>query len=86
MQQQATSAEREIHGAMLEASTMNGYSVHHNGDYLGFIHAAGNGRWHTYLRVHSAPDESLGTMLGQDDAVCAILVAAGRESSEEISS
>lgn len=68
---------RTVHGATLTMSTMGGYSVTHEGDYLGFIHAAQGDLWNAYLRVPEEAADWLGK-LRQDDAVLAILRAAGR--------
>lgn len=78
LERRVPSSTRTVHGATLTMSTMGGYSVTHEGDYLGFIHATQGDLWNTYLRV---PEDSAADWLGklrQDDAVLAILRAAGR--------
>jgi hypothetical protein len=81
LERRVPSSTRTVHGATLTMSTMGGYSVTHEGDYLGFIHAAQGSLWNTYLRV---PDDSADWLgkLRQDDAVLAILRAAGRATEE----
>ena len=58
----------EIAGATLTVSTSNGYSVHIEGDYVGYVHASVGDRWNAYLRRGDAPAEHLGKFV-LDEAV-----------------
>lgn len=75
MDRRVPSRRREIHGAVLEISTSNGYSVLYDGAYLGYIHASVGDRWNTYRRVPNSVAAYLGKF-NQTDAVDAILRAA----------
>jgi hypothetical protein len=77
LERRVPSGTRTVHGATLTMSTMGGYSVTYEGDYVGFIHAAQGDLWNAYLRVPEESADWLGK-LRQDDAVLAILRAADR--------
>jgi hypothetical protein len=72
---------REIAGATLTISTMGGYSVTVDGDYIGFMHAAQGNLFNTYQRVPGEEANWLGKYV-QDDAVRAIVGACGRATEE----
>ncbi len=71
--------DRLIHGATLTVSTMGGYSVIHDGDYLGYLHASLGDQWNVYRRDDKAMDEHLGRCT-LESGVLAILRATGRAS------
>lgn len=58
----------EIAGATLVVSTSEGYSVHHRGAYVGYIHSSIGDQWNAYRRCVGAPDVHLGRF-GQEEAV-----------------
>jgi hypothetical protein len=65
----------EIAGATLTVSTSGGYSVHHNGAYIGYIHASVGDRWNAYRRRPGALDDYLGKFV-QEEAVRRIVLAS----------
>lgn len=77
MERRVQPGKREIlPGVTLAVSTMGGYSVERDGDYVGWIHASIGNQWNAYLR---RPGEPLGELLGkfdQDEAVRRIIAAA----------
>jgi hypothetical protein len=65
-------------GVTLTRSTLGGYAVEWNGNYIGWIHASSGDTWNAYLR--SARNGSAGSPLGrftQNEAVRQIAIAAG---------
>ncbi|GIM94404.1 hypothetical protein [Paractinoplanes toevensis] len=60
--------------ASLVASTSGGYSVHHQGVYVGYIHIRCDGQWGAYVRRVGKKADHLGTF-GQEQAVLCILGA-----------
>lgn len=72
------SSKEILPGVCLEVSTVGGYSVTHDGDYIGWIHASVGDRWNAYRRV---PGDPMGDHLGrfnQVEAVRRIVAASGR--------
>jgi hypothetical protein len=67
----------KIAGATLVVSATNGYSVIHDGDYLGYIHASVGGQWNAYQRHEDRADDHLGRFT-QEEAVRSIMRASGR--------
>lgn len=67
----------EIAGATLVVSTTNGFSVIHDGDYLGYIHASAGNQWNAYQRHEDRFDDHLGRYT-QEEAVRSIMRACGR--------
>jgi hypothetical protein len=67
----------ELAGAMLVISTTNGFSVIHDGDYIGYIHASIGNQWNAYRRREDRGDDHLGRFT-QDEAVRSIMQACGR--------
>lgn len=55
-----TSQSFEIAGATLTVSTTGGYSVHHDGAYIGYLHASAGDQWNACLRRVDALDVHLG--------------------------
>ena len=63
-----------IAGARLVVSTMGGYSVVRDGDYIGWIHASVGAQWNAYVRRPGTGGDHLGRF-GQDEAVSRIVDA-----------
>ena len=74
MERRVPPGEREIAGAKLKVSTMGGYSIEHDGEYVGWIHASAGDRWNAYLRRPGTSGDFLGRF-GQEEAVLAIVKA-----------
>jgi hypothetical protein len=77
VERRVPSRTREIAGATLTISTMGGYSVVVDGDYIGFMHAAQGNMFNAYQRVPGGTGNWLGKFV-EEDAVDAILKACGR--------
>ena len=77
MERRVPSSTREIAGATLTVSTMGGYSVLVDGDYIGFMHAAQGNLFNAYQRVPGETGNWLGKFAAED-AVRAIMGACGR--------
>ena len=77
MEHRVRPRECDICGATLVVSTVGGYSVIMDGDYIGFIHASLGDRWNTYSRVPHEEDQHLGKFV-QTEAVRRIILASGR--------
>ena len=74
MERRVPPGEREIAGATLTVSTMGGYSVVRDGDYIGWIHASVGDQWNAYVRRPGTSGDLLGRY-GQEEAVRAIVEA-----------
>ena len=84
MEDRVPPSSREfLPGVCLEGSTVGGYSVTHDGAYIGWIHASVGDHWNAYRRV---PGEPMGDHLGrfnQAEAVSRIVAASGRNAGQE---
>jgi hypothetical protein len=69
-------SEREVAGAKLVVSKMGGYTVAHDGDYIGWIHASVGDQWNAYVRRSGTTGDLLGRFR-QEEAVRAIVGAWG---------
>jgi hypothetical protein len=63
-----------VPGVALSVSTMGGYSIDRNGDYIGWIHASVGDQWNAYVRRPGTVGDFLGRF-GQEAAVKAIVAA-----------
>jgi hypothetical protein len=81
VERRIASSTREIAGANLTISTMGGYSVTVDGDYIGYMHAAQGNLFNAYERVPGGPDNWLGKYV-EEAAVRAIKAAYGRAQAE----
>jgi hypothetical protein len=77
VERRIASSTREIAGAVLTVSTMGGYSVEVDGDYIGFMHAAQGDLFNAYQRVPGESGNWLGKF-GAEDAVRVIMRACGK--------
>ena len=77
MERRIPSSIREVAGATLMISTMGGYSVLADGDYIGYLHACQGNQFNAYQRVPGGTDNWLGKYV-EEEAVRAILGACGR--------
>jgi len=82
VERRVPSRTREIAGATLMISTMGGYSVLVDGDYVGYLHASQGGQFNAYQRVPGGTDSWLGRYV-EEDAVRAIMSACGRATPDE---
>jgi hypothetical protein len=79
----APSSREILPGVRLEVSTVGGYSVTYDGDYIGWIHASVGDRWNAYRRV---PGEPMGDHLGrftQLEAVSHIVTTSGHTAGQD---
>jgi hypothetical protein len=81
MDRRVPPSSREIAGATLTVSTMGGYSVTYDGEYIGFIHATVGDRWNAYVRRVGELDHHLGRF-GQEEAVRRIVLAAAEAAAD----
>jgi hypothetical protein len=65
-------------GITLVRSTLGGFSIEADGDYLGWIHASSGDYWNAYLRVPGAEGRYLGRFHPQTEAARHIVEASGR--------
>lgn len=78
MERRVPSSTREIAGARLMVSTRGGYSVLVDGDYIGYMHAAQGSLFNAYQRVPGSEPDLWLCKVRLEDAVSAIMLAAGR--------
>lgn len=75
MDRRVPRGHREIvPGVALTVSTMGGYSIDRDGDYIGWIHASVGDQWNAYVRRPGTSGDFVGRF-GQQDAVKAIMTA-----------
>jgi hypothetical protein len=65
-------------GVTLVRSTLGGFSVVADGDYIGWIHASSGDYWNAYLRVPGVEGRYLGRFHPQAEAARRIVQASGR--------
>lgn len=65
-------------GITLVRSTLGGFSIEADGDYIGWIHASSGDHWNAYLRVPGGEGRYLGRIRPQLEAARRIAEAAGR--------
>jgi hypothetical protein len=82
MERRVPPSERKIAGATLTVSTNGGFSVTHNRDYIGYLHASVGDQFRVYRRMINEMDIFLGRF-NLEDGVRAILHASGRPILEE---
>jgi hypothetical protein len=78
----APSSREILPGIRLEVSTVGGYSVTHDGAYIGWIHASVGDRWNAYQHI---PGDPLGEHLGRFNQTEAVrrIAAAGRNAGQQ---
>ena len=60
MERRIPGSQREIAGAVLTVSTMGGFSVTHQSNYVGYLHASVGDQFNVYRRKVNAVDDWLG--------------------------
>ena len=70
-------------GVVLRRTTLGGFSIEADGDYIGWIHASSGDYWNAYLRVPgSAEGRYLGRFHPQAEAARRIVEASGRPTAD----
>jgi hypothetical protein len=77
MERRVPGGQREIAGAVLNLSTVGGFSVTHRSVYVGYLHASVGDRFNVYRRKVNDVDDWLGKY-PLEEGVKAILRACGR--------
>ena len=62
MQRRVPPGDHEIAGVTLKVSTMGGYAVERDGEYLGWIHASIADQWNAYVRRPGTTGDFLGAL------------------------